>query len=81
MSWEFLERLPGNSEIIFTRVLTSELILDQPAFVATKPDENIEPSESNPPHWFYGSNQGEDIDIFNRYYLELGNPNPLSGIV
>lgn len=23
----------------------------------------------------------EDIDIFNRYYLELGNPNPLSGIV
>ena len=22
-----------------------------------------------------------EYDIFNRYYLELGNPNPLSGIV
>lgn len=21
------------------------------------------------------------VDIFNRYYLEIGNPNPLSGVV
>lgn len=70
MSWKFLERLPGNSEIIFTRVLTSELILDQPAFVAAKPDENIEPSIIS-----------KDVDIFNRYYLDIANPNPLSGSV
>ncbi len=43
MSWKFLEGLPGNSEIIFTRVMTSKLILPGSDIPTAKPDEIITP--------------------------------------
>lgn len=68
MSWEFLERLPGNSEIIFTRVLTSEVILPSSDFVATKPDEIT-------------SFIREDVDIFNEYILWQSDRRKFTGLV